>query len=116
MRTQITSKPTLPTSLLTYALSTLFTTLLLTSLSLSVHLTIFAVSRSLFLPILFKIPLLNRVLRPFVAHFTRGGWTIGLLFKNIGLIGRAGFCGWAMLSLWEFAERVFDTVVAEVSQ
>ena len=48
MRTQITSKPTLPTSLLTYALSTLFTTLLLTSLSLSVHLTIFALSRSLF--------------------------------------------------------------------
>ena len=77
------------------------------------HTILYHAAVTLVLPVLFKLPLLHRVLRPFLGHYLRHAWS----FRSIvswGLLIRACSLGsWLTLS-WELAESIFDYAVAEV--
>lgn len=89
---------------------------LLTAMGTAVYVLLFGLTRSTILPVLFKIPFLSRLLRPFLAHFLRGSFTLILLTKNWGLIFRAFMLGLMSVATWDFAESLFDSYVAEVSK
>lgn len=94
----------------TVGLTALVYTLFVTVAQLSV----FALARSVVLPLLFQVPVLNRFLRPFMAHFLRGPWTVTLLTRHWSLVSRAFYLALTTVGIWEFAESAFDGVVAEV--
>ncbi|KAI0777424.1 nucleoporin protein Ndc1-Nup [Trametes elegans] len=77
------------------------------------HLVVFAVARSVALPLLFQLPFVHTVLRPFTAHFLRGAWTITLLTRHWSLVSRAFYLALTTVGIWEFAESAFDAIVAE---
>lgn len=81
---------------------------------LPVTAAVFALTR-LFLPIVYKLPILPSLLRPFTAHFLRGSWTIVLLFQNIDLIRRAFCLGYISFFTWEILDTLFDLNVAKVT-
>ncbi|KAI0055711.1 hypothetical protein BV25DRAFT_1903556, partial [Artomyces pyxidatus] len=89
------------------------TTLAFTSLVLCAYLIAFGFSRSLLLPILFKIPGIHLILRPFFAHFLRGPWTIAMLPWHLPLVWRTFLLGLSTTAGWEFAETLFDEKVQE---
>ncbi|KAI0666450.1 nucleoporin protein Ndc1-Nup [Trametes maxima] len=89
------------------------TTLVYTSLVTVAHLTTFAFIRSVALPLLFQVPFVHLVLRPFTAHFLRGAWTVTLLTRHWSLISRAFYLALTTVGIWEFAESAFDAIVAE---
>ncbi|KAI0635379.1 nucleoporin protein Ndc1-Nup [Trametes polyzona] len=93
----------------TVGLTTLVYTLLITVANISV----FALARSVVLPLLFQVPLLHRVLRPFTAHFLRGAWTVTLFSRHWALVSRAFYLALTTVGIWEFAESAFDAIVAE---
>ncbi|EIW56161.1 uncharacterized protein TRAVEDRAFT_172114 [Trametes versicolor FP-101664 SS1] len=93
----------------TVGLTALVYTILVTVAQLSV----FALARSVVLPLLFQVPVLNRFLRPFMAHFLRGPWTVTLLTRHWSLVSRAFYLALTTVGIWEFAESAFDGVVAE---
>jgi len=74
---------------------------------------LFAVGRAVVLPILFKIPFVSHLLRPFAGHFLRG-YTPVLLFTQIPTITRAFFLGITTLASWEVSETLFDASASEV--
>jgi len=74
---------------------------------------LFAVGRAVVLPILFKIPLISHLLRPFAGHFLRGYAPV-LLFTQIPTIIRAFFLGITTLASWEVSETLFDASASEV--
>ncbi len=96
---------------ITGALSTVF----LAVMSTAAHVLLFGLSRSILLPLLYKLPFLHRILRPVSAHFLRGSWSITLFTKNLALIYRSFTLAFTTAINWEFAESVFDSQVAEVS-
>ena len=65
------------------------------------------------LPILFKIPIVCHLLRPFAAHFLKG-YTPVLFFTQFPTILRALFLGITTLASWEVSETLFDNSVSEV--
>ena len=69
--------------------------------------------RTVVLPILFKIPIVSHLLKPFTAHFLRG-YTPLLFFTQFPAILRAFFLGITTLASWEVAETLFDNSVSEV--
>ncbi|KAI9069396.1 hypothetical protein FKP32DRAFT_1617269 [Trametes sanguinea] len=89
------------------------TTLVYASFITVAHLTVFAVARSVVLPLLFQVPLVHRVLRPFTAHFLRGAWTVSLLTRHWSLVSRAFYLALTTVAVWEYAESAFDAIVAE---
>ena len=78
------------------------------------HLAVFAVTRSMVLPLLYQLPLVPMLLRPFTAHFLRGQWTPWLLNRHWSLVSRAFYLALGTVCTWEFAESSFDAIVAEV--
>ncbi|KAF9077658.1 nucleoporin protein Ndc1-Nup [Rhodocollybia butyracea] len=64
-------------------------------------------------PILYKLPLLPLVLRPFTGHFIRGSFTFILPLSHIGLLFRAWFLGFTTSFLWETSELLFDAVIPQ---
>lgn len=78
-----------------------------------VQLVLFVVGRTVVLPILFKIPIVSLLLRPFAAHFLRG-YTPVLFFTQFPTILRALFLGITTLASWEVSETLFDNSVSEV--
>lgn len=93
-------------------LRTLLVAALLTTISIPISTIIFVLSR-LCLPILFKLPLLPLLLRPFTAHFLRGSWAITLIFKHFPLLIRAWFIAFTTLATWETSEIIFDAFVSQ---
>jgi len=78
-----------------------------------VQTVLFVVGRTTALPILFKIPVVSHLLRPFAAHFLRG-YTPVLFFTQFPTILRAVFLGITTLASWEVSETLFDNSVSEV--
>ena len=64
------------------------------------------------LPILYAIPFLSMVLRPFTAHFLKGSWMIVLFFYHIHLAVHPFFL--STFLVWEITDSMFDRVIAEV--
>ncbi|KAG6910335.1 hypothetical protein DXG01_011403 [Tephrocybe rancida] len=63
------------------------------------------------LPLVYKLPLIHNLLRPFTAHFLRGPWTLSLPFRHIALLLRAWFLAFTTLATWEFANATFETFI-----
>ncbi|KAI0083890.1 nucleoporin protein Ndc1-Nup [Irpex rosettiformis] len=89
------------------------TSLVFACMGIAGHGLAFVLSRSFALPIVLKLPLISRLLRPFLAHFLRGSWSLALFTRNGGLIFRAWSLGLMTFASWEFAESIFDSVVVE---
>lgn len=79
----------------------------------TVQLALFALGRTVVLPILFKIPIVSHLLRPFAAHLLKG-YTPVLFFTQFPTILRALFLGITILASWEVSETLFDHMVSEV--
>ena len=84
-----------------------------TTIAISVASALFALARIL-LPVLYKLPLLPIVLRPFTGHFLRGPWTFSLPLRHFGLLARAWLLGFSTFISWEISECLFEKIVAEV--
>ncbi|PPR07533.1 hypothetical protein CVT26_013557 [Gymnopilus dilepis] len=91
----------------------LFISLINTLLSLLASAIFFALLR-LCLPVLYKLPLIPHLLRPFTAHFLRGQWTVLLPLGNLGLVFRAGCLAYSTFLVWELSDVFFEHVVSEV--
>ncbi|KAG5351222.1 hypothetical protein C0989_007373 [Termitomyces sp. Mn162] len=81
---------------------------LLATLALSLTASVFGIIRST-LPLVYKLPLLRIILRPFTAHFLRGPWTIFLPLRHVSLLIKSWFLGFTTLATWEFSNEIFDT-------
>ena len=79
----------------------------------SVQIVLFVVGRVMVLPILFRIPVVCHLLRPFAAHFLKG-YTPVLFFTQFPTILRVMFLGITTLASWEVSETLFDNSVSEV--
>ena len=95
---------------LTVALTTVVYTLLVTA----AYIAVFAIVRSAVFPIVYQLPLVSWVLRPFTAHFLRGQWTLMLFSRHWPLITQAFYLALSTVGIWEFAESSFDNIVAQV--
>ncbi|KAI0746295.1 nucleoporin protein Ndc1-Nup [Daedaleopsis nitida] len=89
------------------------TALIFTLIITAAHLVVFAISRSILLPFLYRLPLVPALLRPFTAHFLRGQWTFMLLTRHWSLVTRAFYLALSTVAIWEFAESAFDAIAAE---
>jgi hypothetical protein len=74
----------------------------------------FGLVRSAALPILFQIPLVSHLLRPFFGHIIRGRWSLVLLWRGRALAWQTFLLGVTTTAGWEFAECLFDDKVQEV--
>lgn len=110
------TKP-LNSSELPYATSNLLklvlTMALFTSFSLMMYSVAFGLSRMLVLPLLLKLPAVSNIIRPFVAHYAKGTWTLTLPILNWSLLVRSFMMGLVTLMSWEFAESLFDAYVPQ---
>ncbi|ESK92447.1 transmembrane protein 48 [Moniliophthora roreri MCA 2997] len=91
-------------------------TLVFTSVLTTIFVPIAAiafVALRLVLPILFKVPIVPILLRPFMAHFLRGTWSLLLPFYHYGLLFRAWFMGFTTIAIWEFLESLFDALIPQ---
>lgn len=79
----------------------------------SVQIVLFVVARAMVLPILFRVPIVCHLLRPFAAHFLKG-YTPVLFFTQFPTILRALSLGITTLASWEVSETLFDNSVSEV--
>ncbi|KAF8178903.1 nucleoporin protein Ndc1-Nup [Pholiota molesta] len=95
--------------LLNWFISAIFTTFAIALAAL-----IFAVLR-FWLPVLYKIPILSFILRPFTAHFLKGPWTISLPLRHYQLFFRAWFLAFSTFFVWEFVDRLFDEAIVETA-
>ena len=89
------------------------TTLVYTMMVTVAHLVIFALTRSTVLPLLYQLPFVPVLLRPFTAHFLRGQWTLMLLTRHWALVTRAFYLAVSTVGIWEFAESAFDAIAAK---
>ena len=90
------------------------TTGVFTIATFTAYITAFGLARSIALPILFQIPLVSRLLRPFLGHFLRGRWNLAHLWWNRALIWHAFLLALTTIGGWEFTESLFDDKVQEV--
>lgn len=100
--------------LLHRVLSTGITTLAFTTATFITYTLAFGLMRAIALPILFQIPLVSHLFRPFFGHFIRGRWSLLLLWRNRTLAWHSFLLGLTTISAWEFAENLFDEKVQEV--
>ncbi|KAI6156590.1 nucleoporin protein Ndc1-Nup [Pisolithus tinctorius] len=73
----------------------------------------FGITRVIVLPIVLRIPLVRSLLRPFVAHFIRGPWTLILPLRHLRLEFRTLLLGLITLANWEFAETLFNLYIPQ---
>ena len=85
-----------------------------TFFSLIITTLLFGLTRSILLPVFFKIPILHLLLHPFGSLFLRGSWTLWLSMRNLSLVFRAYFLAFSTVAGWEWAEQLFDVFVSEV--
>ena len=91
------------------------TTGVFTVVTFTAYTIAFGLARSIALPILFQIPLVSRLFRPFLAHFLRERWNPAHLWWNRALIRHAFLLCLTTIGGWEFTESLFDDEVREVS-
>lgn len=91
------------------------TTLVWTSLVTIAHLSAFALARSTALPLLYQLPFVPMLLRPFTAHFLRGQWTLTLLSRHWALVCRTFYLALSTVGMWELTESAFDSIASWVS-
>jgi nucleoporin NDC1 len=96
--------------IVTVLLSAFFVTILGTV----AHILLFGVARSMLVPVLLRLPIVSRFLRPFLAHFLRDPLFFTLLPRQLGILFRAFMLGYTTVATWDFAESLFDAFVAEV--
>jgi len=101
-------------SLFRRALSISITAFAFTAFTFAVYIIAFGLVRAVVLPILFQIPLVSHLLRPFLGHFIRGRWSLVYLWRNRALAWHNFFLGLATIWGWEFAGSLFDDKVQEV--
>lgn len=94
-------------------LKLLLTMALFTSFSLMAYSVAFGLSRMLALPLLLKLPVVNSIVRPFIAHFAKGTWTLTLPILHWSLLVRSFMIGLVTVMSWEFAELLFDAYVPQ---
>jgi hypothetical protein len=78
---------------------------------------IFGAVRAIFLPVLFHVPILGLLFRPFGAYYFLGGpWTLLMLFdlEVIRHIGRTFFFGAVFISILTAVEILFVNAAHEV--
>ncbi|KLO15190.1 hypothetical protein SCHPADRAFT_849874 [Schizopora paradoxa] len=92
--------PVLTASVMSIGMMTVFST--------TVTVILFAVSRIVVLPILYRIPIVHGILRPFIAHFLRPKFTVTFLWTHFAMILRAHFISLTTLLLWEVTSVMFD--------
>ncbi|KAF8879244.1 nucleoporin protein Ndc1-Nup [Infundibulicybe gibba] len=97
---------------LSHIVRVLATGVVLASMTLPLALGLFAAAR-ICLPLLYKLPLLHRLLRPFTAHFLRGPSTVLLPLYHLPLLLRSWFLALATLLGWESADTIFDVFVTQ---
>jgi nucleoporin NDC1 len=85
-----------------------------TAISFAAYILAFGLVRAAVLPILFQVPLVSHLLRPFLGHFIRGRWSLVYLWRNRALAWHSFFLGLTTIWGWEFAESLFDDKVQEV--
>jgi hypothetical protein len=85
-----------------------------TTATFAAYILAFGLVRAVALPILFQIPLVSRLFRPFLGHFLRGRWSLVYLWRNRQLVWHAFLLGLTTVGGWEFAESLFDSKVQEV--
>jgi hypothetical protein len=101
-------------SLLRRVLSVSVTTFAFTTATFAVYILAFGLVRAVAFPILFQVPLVSRLLRPFLGHFLRGRWSLVYLWRNRQLVWHTFLLGVTTVEGWEFAESLFDNKVQEV--
>ncbi|KAH9915454.1 nucleoporin protein Ndc1-Nup [Epithele typhae] len=94
-------------------LTVTFTTLIYTALVSLAYIVAFGLARATVLPVLFQLPVLSNLLRPFAAHFLRGQWAPFLLTRHWSLVTRTFYLALSTVGVWEFAETSFEAIVAE---
>jgi nucleoporin NDC1 len=85
-----------------------------TAITFATYVLAFGLVRAIVLPILFQVPLLSHLLRPFLGHFIRGRWSLVHLWRNRALAWHSFFLGLTTIGGWEFADSLFDDKVQEV--
>lgn len=86
---------------------------IVSTLTLPITAVLFGLAR-ITLPIVYRLPLVPSLLRPFTAHFLRGSWTILLPLFHLPLILKAWFIAFTTLTIWEFTNAIFDTIIFQV--
>lgn len=94
-------------------LKLLLTMALFTSFSLMAYSVAFGLSRMLALPLLLGLPVVSSIVRPFIAHFAKGTWTLTLPILHWSLFVRSFMMGLVTVMSWEFAELLFDAYVPQ---
>ena len=102
------------TSLFRRVLSISITAFAFTAITFSAYTLSFGLVRAIVLPILFQVPLVSHLLRPFLGHFVRGRWSLVYLWRNRALVWHSFFLGLTTIWGWEFADSLFDENVQEV--
>jgi nucleoporin NDC1 len=103
-------------SLFRRALRISITAFAFTAVTFAAYILTFGLVRAVVLPILFQIPLVSHLLRPFLGHFIRGRWSFVYLWRNRALAWHSFFLALATIWGWEFAESLFDEKVQEVRE
>ena len=101
-------------SLFRRVLSVSGTTFAFTTATFAAYILAFGPVRAVALPILFQVPLVSRLLRPFLCHFLRGRWSLVYLWRNRELVLHTFLLALTTIEGWEFAESLFDDKVQEV--
>ncbi|KAI0254464.1 nucleoporin protein Ndc1-Nup [Lactifluus subvellereus] len=101
------------TSLFRRVLSVSGTTFAFTTATFVVYTLAFGLVRAVALPILFQVPLVSRLFRPFLGHFLRGRWSLVYLWRNRELVWHTFLLALTTIEGWEFAESLFDDKVQE---
>jgi len=92
--------PVLTASSMSIAMMTVFST--------TATVVLFAHLRMIILPIVYRIPIVHGILRPFVAHFLRPKFTVTFLWTHFDVVLRAHFISFTTLLLWEATSVMFD--------
>lgn len=69
------------------------------------------------LPIVFHIPVVSHILRPFTGHFLRpaSGYTLLLPLNHLGLVIRSFAVSLSTVLAWEGTDALFDKYVSQVT-
>ncbi|TDL14209.1 hypothetical protein BD410DRAFT_865598, partial [Rickenella mellea] len=89
--------------------------LILALLSTSVATIAFGAIRSIVFPIVYRLPVIHTLLRPFVAHFMRPKYTLTFLWTHSDLIIRAYFLSVTSMFIWEVSSTLLDVCLSLVS-
>ena len=101
-------------SLFRRAVSVSATSFAFTTATFAAYILAFGLLRAVALPMLFQVPLVSRLFRPFLGHFLRGRWSLVYLWRNRQLVWHTFLLSFTTIEGWEFAESLFDDKVQEV--